>query len=165
MAERVARAKQLSFEDLEAILDENVGKRIKLPLNPDDIGGELISILSRGLYTNPLDCIREYVQNSVDANANTITIQITGNSVVIRDNGDGMTLAELLQARQVGLSPKSLQEYVGFRGIGLYSGFDLCTRLRITTKTRGEPHLHVLVFDFGAMRAQLESDKQAVIRK
>ena len=41
----------------------------KFQLKPEDIGGELLPILSKGLYTDPLHAVREYVQNSVDADA------------------------------------------------------------------------------------------------
>jgi hypothetical protein len=153
-------ARQLSFDDLDRLLDQEPGKLQKLPIDPNDIGGELLAILSKGLYTNPLDSIREYVQNSVDAQARRVTIKITANSVMIFDDGVGMSLAEMLQARQFGLSPKSLSEHVGFRGIGIYSGYDLCRRLRITSKKAGDARLHVLVFDFASMRAQLEADKR-----
>jgi hypothetical protein len=147
------------LNELDQLLDEQAGKWSKLPISPDDIGGELLAILSKGLYTNPLDCIREYVQNSVDARAHSVTIKITGNSVMISDDGVGMSLEDLLQARQFGLSAKSLVEHVGFRGIGIYSGFDLCQRLRITSKRSGQQQQHVLVFEFAAMRARLEADR------
>jgi hypothetical protein len=133
---------------------------INLPFRPEDIGGALLEILSSGLYTDPLDCIREYVQNSVDANATNVTIHITGNSVDIMDDGDGMNLDEMLESRQFGLSPKSIEQHVGFRGIGVYSGFDICRKMRITSKKTGERIQHVLVFDFGAMRAMLDEDRK-----
>jgi hypothetical protein len=158
---RSTEANQLTlYELLDEQLDEQLGKLLKLPIDPNDVGGELLAVLSKGLYTNPLDCIREYVQNSVDAKSTNVTIKITGNSVVIFDDGSGMNLEELLQARQFGLSFKSYAEHVGFRGIGIYSGFDLCRRLRITTTKKDDPHLHVLVFDFAAMKAELENDKR-----
>ena len=69
----------------------------KVPVRPEEIGGTLISIVTKGLYTNPLDCIREYVQNGVDAGANEVTIQITGHSIIIHDNGAGMTVGESLR--------------------------------------------------------------------
>src|SRR3989442_4984151 len=99
---------------LDEILDAHPGELIPLNIDVNDIGGELLSILSTGLYTNPLDCIREYVQNAVDANAHSATIKITGNSVHVYDDGDGMALEELVQARQFGLSVKSLTQHVGF---------------------------------------------------
>lgn len=149
-----------SMEELDDQLNKSPGELIKLPISPEDVGGELLAVLSRGLYTNPLDCIREYVQNAVDARANNSTIKITGNSVIIFDDGNGMNLAELVQARQFGLSSKSLHSSVGFRGIGIYSGFDLCRRLEITSKKAGDQNLHILVFDFAAMRAQLDADRK-----
>lgn len=145
---------------LDELLDAHPGELIPLDIDVNDIGGELLSILSTGLYTNPLDCIREYVQNAVDANAHTATIKITGNSVHVFDDGDGMALEELIQARQFGLSVKSLTQHVGFRGIGIYSSFHLCNQLRVTTKKAGTTFQHVLVFEFGAMKAQLDQDKR-----
>ena len=152
---------QLAFtiDELNNKLNEEPDKLQKLEIKPEDIGGELLAILSKGLYTNPLDCIREYIQNSVDAKATSVIIKITGNSVTIIDEGSGMSLAELVQARQFGLSGKSIGKDVGFRGIGIYSGFDLCNRLRISTKKADENHINILVFDFEAMRSRLEADK------
>jgi hypothetical protein len=57
---------------------------------------------------------------------------------MIFDTGGGMGLAELLEAKKFGLSPKSITEHVGFRGIGIYSGFDLCRRLLLTSKKAGQ---------------------------
>lgn len=130
------------------------------PVNKDDIGGELVAILSKGLYTDPLDCVREYVQNAVDARARAVTIKITGNSVLVFDNGHGMSLEDLRQARQFGVSPKTLNEFVGFRGIGIYSGYDLCKRLRILSKQEGNPRVHALTFDFARMHELLNRDEK-----
>lgn len=144
---------------LAELLEAEPGKLHQVPIDPDEIGGELLAILSKGLYTNPLDCVREYVQNSVDAGAQHVTIKLTGNSAAILDSGRGMSLDELLQARQFGLSGKSIGQHVGFRGIGIYSGFDICKRLRVTTKQAGETDLHVMVFEFEAMRQVLDADR------
>ncbi len=151
---------QLTIFGLLEELDKQPGRPVEWPVLPEDIGGELLAVLSKGLYPNPLDCIREYVQNAVDAQAKTVTIKITGNSVLIFDDGSGMSLEELVQARQFGISPKSLTEHVGFRGIGIYSGFDLCNRLLITTKKTGETKAHILEFDFGSMKTLQERERQ-----
>src|SRR5947209_3701078 len=78
--------------DLNEVLARHPGKPVLMPANADDVGGELLSILSKGLYTNPLDCLREYVQNSVDAGAERIAIKVQGNAVFINDTGAGMGL-------------------------------------------------------------------------
>jgi Histidine kinase-, DNA gyrase B-, and HSP90-like ATPase len=131
------------------------GVFVTIPVEAGDVGGELLPILSKGLYTYPLHAIREYVQNAVDAGATQATIKITGNSVLIHDNGEGMDLARLVQARQFGVSTKDIKLNVGFRGIGIYSGFDLCNRLLITTKRADESSAYVLEFDFGSMKDRL----------
>ena len=149
---------QLSLEDL---LDQQPNQPVEWEFGADDIGGDLIGILSKGLYPDPLDCIREYVQNAVDARAKTVTIKITGNSVTIKDDGLGMAVVDLRQARQIGLSNKSQAEDVGFRGIGIYSGFDICNRLLVTTKRAGEAKARILEFQFGEMKAQLKAERDA----
>jgi hypothetical protein len=144
--------KQLSFLD-----DLMPGETVSIPLPEMGVGGELLNILSKGLYTNPIDAIREYVQNAIDANSAEVQIQITGNSVWILDYGDGMDREQILQAREFGVSRKSIEENVGFRGIGIYSGFDLCERLVIRSKAKFEKMEHILEFHFGEMRRKLEA--------
>jgi hypothetical protein len=146
-------------QELEARLEKESGKSLHLDAHVSDIGAELLSILSKGLYTNPLDSLREYAQNGVDAGAKTITIKITGNAVTIFDDGAGMDLAGLLEAKKFGLSPKSMTQHVGFRGIGIYSGFDLCRRLLLVTKKAGDAHVYEMSFEFEAMKAQLDTER------
>lgn len=146
---------------LEQVLDQQPNQPVEWEFGPEDIGGDLIGILSKGLYPDPLDCIREYAQNSVDARAKNVTIKITGNSVIIFDDGMGMAAGDLHQARQLGLSNKSQAENVGFRGIGIYSGFDICNRLLVTTKRAGEAKARILEFHFGEMKAQLKAERDA----
>jgi len=139
------------------------GKFVTIPAKDDDIGGQLLPILSKGLYTNPLDCIREYVQNSVDAGAKKVTIKITGNSVLVHDTGQGMDEAQLLSSRKFGISGKDLAEHVGFRGIGIYSGYDLANRLIITTKKADSQDELIMKFDFGGMKKELEASPVGTI--
>ena len=148
------------FQRTEARLVESQGAAIPLKASEQDIGGELMAILSKGLYTNPLDCLREYAQNAVDANADTITLKITGNSAMILDDGAGMGLEQLLDAKKFGLSSKSIGEHVGFRGIGIYSGFDLCRRLVIKSTRAGDPAIYEMSFEFAEMKAQLDRERQ-----
>lgn len=54
--------------------------------NKFDIGTEIIAILTRGMYPDPKDALREYIQNGVDAKAN----HIDENNIIVHDNGYGM---------------------------------------------------------------------------
>lgn len=142
-------------DEAPAELDFGNSEPQHIPVEDNDIGGELLPILSKGLYTNPLDCIREYVQNGVDAGAREIRIKVTGNSVLIFDNGSGMDMEKLIEARKFGVSPKSPDEFAGFRGIGIYSGYDLSNRLIMRTKKEGEENACVMRFDFAGMKQEL----------
>ena len=131
----------------------------KLPLEPWEVGGELLDILSRGLYSDARDAIREYAQNGIDATASQISITVNGPRVVVRDDGLGMDWPTLRRARRFGMSDKNSRENVGFRGIGLYAAFGMCESLEISTHPKGSAEIFTLVFDFGPMRRILESDR------
>ena len=112
-----------------------------------DIGAEIISILTKGMYSDPRDALREYVQNGIDANAQNIEIKIRGNSIVVEDDGCGMDEETMRKAVRIGISDKNPNVDVGFRGIGIYSSFHLCDNLCIYSrpKTDNTPYLLSLV--------------------
>jgi hypothetical protein len=135
-------------------------QRQLVPFDPRDIGGELISLLSEGLYKNPLDALREYIQNSIDAKAKRVFIRFAGRSIFVTDNGHGMTRDVLINARRFAVSDKSIHANVGFRGIGIYAAFHLCDRMRIRTKPEGHEE-HIADFDFARMRLALDQGRMS----
>jgi Histidine kinase-, DNA gyrase B-, and HSP90-like ATPase len=128
-------------------------------LKKSDIGGEIISILTRGMYLDPKDTLREYIQNGVDAQATHISIKIRQDIVVVQDNGNGMDRDTMRKSIRVGISDKNPDRNVGFMGIGIYSSFHLCDDLHIYSKIKTEPpnHLH---FNFKGMRETLSKQRQ-----
>lgn len=129
-----------------------------------DIGAEIISILTKGMYPDPRDALREYVQNGVDANAQNIQIKIRGNSIIVQDDGYGMDEETMRSAIRIGISDKNPQMDVGFRGIGIYSSFHLCNKLYIYSKLADGGTPHVLIFDFKTMREILEQQQTGRLR-
>ena len=134
----------------------------RLPLEPRDIGGELLDILSRGLYSNAKDAIREYAQNGIDANASNIWVSVDGPRVTVHDDGHGMDWETLRRARRFGMSDKNTQENVGFRGIGIYSAFGMCDSLEIATHQLGASDEYAVHFNFGEMRRILGASPSIV---
>ncbi len=130
-----------------------------------EVGGELLDILSRGLYSDAKDALREYVQNGVDAGASHILITVDGSQAVIRDDGHGMDDEGIRTARRFGMSEKSPREMVGYRGIGIYSAFGICEEMRVTSRRQGMDNLVGWVFQFGQMRRLLEADKASDTRQ
>ncbi len=131
----------------------------RLPLDPRDIGGELLDILSRGLYSDARDAIREYAQNGIDACASNIWVSVEGPRVTIHDDGHGMNWETLRRARRFGMSDKNTYDNVGFRGIGIYSAFGMCESLEISTHQMGSQDEYTVQFSFGDMRRILEQDR------
>ena len=146
-------------------MTQNERKTRTIQLESWEVGGELLDVLSRGLYSDAKDTLREYVQNGVDAGAEHILITVDGSQVVVRDDGTGMDDEGIRAARRFGMSDKSPQEMVGYRGIGIYSAFGICEEMSITSRRKGMPHLVGWRFQFGAMRRLLESDKASDVRQ
>lgn len=138
--------------------------RIMVGLTRYDIGGEVISILTRGMYPDPRDALREYIQNGVDAKAENIRVNIRQDSITIDDNGYGMDKETIRNAIRVGISEKNPNKNVGFMGIGIYSSFHLCNKLTIYSKSSKESP-HVLSFDFKSMRDILEKQRHKRLKK
>ena len=61
----------------------------------EDVGPKTIPYLAEGLYPDPRDPIREYVQNAVDAKATDVAILVSGDSITIENNGEGMDSNDL----------------------------------------------------------------------
>ena len=143
---------------------QQLDSMMKVPFEPWEIGGELLDILSRGLYSDARDAIREYAQNGIDASASHIVVNVAGPQVTIRDDGVGMDWETIRRARRFGLSDKNLRDNVGFRGIGLYSAFGMCESLSITSHPAGAAEEYTIHFEFGTMRRILEQDREGLVR-
>ncbi|MFH1607214.1 MAG: ATP-binding protein [Nanoarchaeota archaeon] len=130
-----------------------------IKLRKSDFGGDIISILTRGMYSDPRDSLREYVQNGVDAGAKNISIKIRQNNIIIEDDGIGMALDVMRRAIRLGVSDKNPKKNVGFMGIGIYSSFHLCNKLIIYSKIDNEKP-NKLTFNFKLMRDILDKQKE-----
>lgn len=129
-----------------------------MKLSKFDIGAEIISIITKGMYPDPKDALREYIQNGVDAQAKNMSVKIRQESIVVEDDGIGMDSETLRKAIRIGISDKSPTKNVGFMGIGIYSSFHLCDKLTIFS--RGSKDVpNKLEMDFGKMKLILDSQK------
>ena len=132
----------------------------KVKFNKQDIGGEILPILTSGLYRNKLDALREYVQNAIDAKCKNIEIVIDPDTIMVDDNGIGMNFEEARDAIKLGISEKNPKESVGFRGIGIYSAYNLCNRLDIYTRSESDENCNVMQFGFKSASAALAEDAE-----
>lgn len=120
----------------------------------------VLRIISKQIYETPLAFLRENVQNAVDAvriqahreqadpadGRYRIEVTVNGRAVHVRDNGIGMTKADLQTLFwTIGASGKRTQEAaaagcVGTFGIGGFANFGICNKLEVISKTQEATH-------------------------
>lgn len=135
----------------------------------DDIGARLLANLAKGIYSHEA-VLREYVQNAADAYEQlrasgtipsqpriTITVE-DGNSLSIHDTGVGMNKKGIREAKKIAVSPKANANLTGFRGIGIWAGFQACDRLEIFTTKKGDSSRYRLTIDFKDILANVDKD-------
>lgn len=132
----------------------------KIQFSKEDIGGDILPILTTGLYRDVLDTLREYIQNSIDARAKRIELVIDPDTIMVSDHGDGMSAKEARNAIKLGISSKNPTVNVGFRGIGVYSAFNLCNTLDIFTRTSKKNPCFAINFNFKNIRKALLEDQE-----
>jgi len=134
-------------------------------LHTPRIGSFVLDTLTTGMYTNPLDVIREYIQNSTDSimelsQNNSVTgrvevdIDPRHRRVIIRDDGVGIPSNDIgKSSHNIGMSNKNLQSSAGFRGIGRLAGIAYCDKLRFRTSSINEETTSIVEIDCKRLRA------------
>ena len=143
-------------------------KQISDAFTIDDIGARLLANLARGIYSHEA-VLREYVQNACDAYKElpilpdypTINIRVVSeDTITIQDNGVGMDEQRIKDCKKIAVSPKAAfhGEMTGFRGIGIWAGFQACDRLEIETTTTGVSRRFRLKIDFAEILKHVDED-------
>ena len=119
-----------------------------------------------GIYSHEA-VLREYVQNAADAYVDlpsvpdhaAIQISIEGDDTIsIQDNGIGMDEEDIKAAKKIAVSPKADRNRTGFRGIGIWAGFQACRQLEIVTTKRGDTRRYRLQIDFADILEHVDED-------
>lgn len=106
------------------------------------VGGDLLRMLTAGMYDHPLILYREYIQNAADAVASQgsgsvhVKVDRFRSQVTIRDDGIGLSPSEAAQCLiDIGRSTKDRTVDRGFRGIGRLSALAFAEQVQFTTRT------------------------------
>jgi molecular chaperone HtpG len=131
------------------------------------VGAFVLETLTTGMYTNPLDTLREFIQNSADSihqgeqqgilSKNAGRIQVCLNpkqhTLSIRDNGVGISQVEAYtRLVNIGMSGKRIETDAGFRGIGRLAGIAYCKTLYFRTSMANEGVLTTVEMDCEGLR-------------
>lgn len=134
---------------------------------PPKIGAYVLETLTTGMYTEPVDTIREFIQNAADSIRKAedakvlkkregriqVDIDRKYRCVTIRDNGLGISSSKVAdRLLNIGMSDKSIESDAGFRGIGRLAGIAYCNRLRFRTTANGEDETKTVEMDCVGIR-------------
>lgn len=142
------------------------------------IGKYTLESLTNGMYSNPLDLYREYIQNAVDSIDSAqedmddinceyeINVEVDdwARVISIKDNGKGIPQKKAIQVLiDIGNSQKDKRKTRGFRGIGRLAGLGYCEELKFTTSYQGEKTKTIVCFDTKLLEKLLLSEDKNVI--
>ena len=119
------------------------------------VGGDILRLVTAGMYDNPLVIYREYLQNAADSIASlnddigsvSVTIDPVGSQVTIMDDGTGLSPSDAVRRLvHIGNSTKVRGVERGLRGIGRLSALAFAENVHFTTRTRAsEPVTRVVL--------------------
>lgn len=123
-----------------------MNKKLKLVIQP-----KVIDHLGIKMYQKPVDVISEFIANSWDADAEDVNIDIQDDSILVTDDGIGMTFQECQnfyltvgrnrrEDNDSDLSSEKERPVLGRKGIGKFAGFGIAKSIIVETisKSNGE---------------------------
>ena len=108
------------------------------------VGGDILRLVTAGMYDNPLVIYREYLQNAADSLASlgdgggsvSVTIDPVGSQVTIMDDGTGLSPTDAVRCLvHIGNSFKVPGIDRGLRGVGRLSALAFAENVHFTTRT------------------------------
>jgi len=102
--------------------------------------------LSKEMYETPESAVEELIQNSIDADATEIKIEINDNSIIFEDNGTGFDKERMYAFCEQATDYKQIHKITikgrkmkGSKGIGRYAIFKLAGLYEVRTRTKKHP--------------------------
>lgn len=140
------------------------------------VGSGLKNILGQDLITSDNIAIYELVKNSYDAHATKVLITFEDDSIIISDNGKGMSLDDLKNKWLfVGYSAKSdgtedasyrskiKRKFAGAKGIGRISCDRLGSEVTLTTKSAQSDQIERIHVDWNRFEESLKQEFDQVL--
>ena len=134
------------------------------------VGGDILSLVTAGMYDNPLAIYREYIQNAADALGATgdlangkieIFVDPGALRVKIRDNGPGLCHKAAVRALlPIGRSQKRPGIDRGFRGIGRLSGLAFAESVTFMTRSASDRPVTRIVWNGPKLRTRIAATEE-----
>ena len=141
----------------------------KIDISESLVGGDIISLITAGMYIDPLAIYREYIQNAADAIATEsdqrgrieIEIDPVGLRLSIRDNGPGLSPEMARRALvPIARSEKKRGTDRGFRGIGRLAGLAFAQTVIFVTRSNDDDQVTRVTWDGPTLQCSLKEHPQ-----
>lgn len=130
-------------------------KELKLIIQP-----KVIDHLGIKMYQKPVDVIAEFIANSWDANSEIVEIEIKNDSIIVKDDGMGMTYQQCQdffltvgrdrrKETNKELTEEKKRPILGRKGIGKFSGFGIAKIIEVKTISKKNGELTSFQMDIG----------------
>ena len=127
---------------------------------------QVLNHLGLNLYSNTSAVLSEVVANAWDADATEVQIEISGDNIAIKDNGNGMNLEDInskyltvgYQKRaESSVSPKLKRSVMGRKGIGKLSLFSIANIVKVYSQKDGQKNGFEI--DTNALKEAIKSNE------
>jgi len=135
------------------------------------VAAQIIQHLSKGIYSNPANCVKELINNSFDADANKVIVRAKPefNTFSITDDGDGMNYVDFNtkflwisrsdKRDKVENTKKFKRPIIGKIGIGFISVSEICDKMIVISSKRGEKFKFQAEIDFEKFKKTINQKK------
>ena len=136
-------------------------------------------LLGRGLITDRITAIYELVKNSYDADATSVELEFNNiekrnaqSKIIIKDNGQGMSLDDIVNKwlvvgtsskRKNPFTPLYKRRYIGEKGVGRFATDKLGEHLRIKTKQLNDTQILEVTINWKAYETEIEKNPQTLL--
>ncbi|MFB0556034.1 MAG: ATP-binding protein [Phycisphaerae bacterium] len=134
------------------------------------VAAQIVQHLSKGIYSNPANCIKELINNSFDADATKVTVRARPefDTFSITDDGEGMNYKDFdkkflwisrSDKRDSGLLTSSGRPKIGKIGIGFIAVSEICNKMTVISSRKGEAFKFQADINFGKFKATISKKR------
>lgn len=135
------------------------------------VAAQIVQHLSKGIYSNPANCIKELINNSFDADASKVVIRAKPefDTFSITDDGEGMDYKDFnnkflwisrSDKRDKGEKTEGFKRpIIGRIGIGFIAVSEICEKMIVISSKKGEKIKFQAEIDFGKFRKVIHKKK------
>ncbi|GEM_PF-667328 len=163
-------------EDIKQAESQIAGEGLKKDLGIEQVvhmkvAAQIVQHLSKGIYSNPANCIKELIDNSFDADAPKVIIRAKPelDTFSITDDGEGMNYLDFdnkflwisrSDKRDAGLFTKSGRPLIGKIGIGFVAVSEVCNKMTVISTKEGEDFKFQAEIDFSKFKEAITQKRK-----